>query len=165
MSLIRRRRFARLVVMLERQFFGNFALQAAGQSDQSLRVLGQKFLADSRLVVEAVQRSLGDDLHQVAIAFVVLRQHDQVVVGVALGRRAVVFLLADVQLAAQDRLHSGFLGGIDELHRSEDVAVVGHGDGGHVEFLDAIDQLGGLAGAVEHGVIGVQMEMNELLRH
>ncbi len=131
-----------------------------------LRMLGEKFLADARLVVEAVQRRFGDDLDQVAIAFVVLRQHDQMVVAVALGRGAMVFLLADVKLAAQDRLHARFFGGVGECHRAEDVAVVGHGHGGHVQFLDALDQALDVAGAVEHGVVGVKMKMDELrLRH
>ena len=85
------------------------------------------------------------------------------VVAVALGRSAMVFLLADVQLAAQDRLHSGGLRGVGKFHRAEDVAVVRHGDGGHVEFLNAIDELADFAGAVEHGKIRVQMEMNKLL--
>ncbi len=151
--------------MLEGQFFGDLALQAAGESDEALRVLRQKPLADARLVVEAVERGLGGDLHQVAVALVVLSQHDEVVVAVALRRRAMVFFLADVQLAAQDGLHAYFFGGVGKLDRSEDVAVVGHGHGGHVEFLDALHQLGGIARAIEHGVIGVQVKMNELLRH
>ena len=154
--------FAGRVVLPFRQPLGDFALQTCRQTDQPLRVLGQKFLADARLVVEAVQRSLGDDLHQVAITLVVLGQHDQMVVAVAFGRGAMVFLLADVELAAQDRLHARFFGGIDELDRAEDVAVVGHGDRGHVEFFDALDQAFDVASAIEHGVVGMQMKMNEL---
>ena len=137
-----------------------------GQSDQSLRMLGQEPLAHARLVVKAVQRRFGDNLDQVAIALVIFRQHHQMVVAIALGRGAMVFLLADVKLAAQDRLHARFFGGIVECHRAEDVAVVGDGHGGHVEFLDAPDQALDFAGAVEQGVVGVKMEMNELrLRH
>ena len=52
-----------------------------------------------------------------------------------------VFLLADVELAAQDRLDSRFFGGIDEMHGAEDIAVIGHGDRGHIEFLDALAKL------------------------
>ena len=129
-------------------------------------MLGQKFLADARLVIEAVQRSLGNDLHQVAITLIVLGQHDEVVVGVALGRGAMVFLLADVELAAEDRLHARFFGGVHERHRAEDVAVIGHGDRRHLQLLDAADQALDLASAVEHGEVGMKMEMNEFgLRH
>ena len=128
-------------------------------------MLGEKFLADARLVVEAVQRGLRGDLHQVAVAFFVLSQHQQVVVGVALGRGAMVVLLADVELAADDRLHAGVFGRIDELDCAKDVAVIGHGHGGHAEFLDALDEFLDIAGAVEHGVIGMQVQMDELFRH
>ncbi len=154
-------RLARLLVLAFDQFLGDFALQAGRQPNQSLRVFREEFLADPRLVIEAVQRRLGDDFHQIAVAFVVLRQDDQVVVAVALGRGAMVFFLADVELAADDRLDPNFLGGVDELDRSEDVAMVGHGHGGHAQLLDALDELLGFACSVEHGVVGVQVQMNE----
>ena len=76
-----------------------------------------------------------------------------------------VFFLADVQLATQDGLHTRFLGGVRELHRAKDVAVIGHGDRRHVEFLNALYELGGIASSVEHREIRVQMQMNKLLRH
>ena len=100
-------------------------------------MLGEKSLTDARLVVEAVQRSLGRDLHQVAIAFVVFRQHDEMVIRVTFRRRAMVFFLADVQLATQDGLHTRIFGCVGKLHRAKDVAMIGHGDRWHVEFLDA----------------------------
>ncbi len=155
------RSLTRLLVLAFDQLFSHFALQAGRQADQSLRMLGEKLLADARLVVEAVQRCLGDDLHQVAVAFVALGEHNQVVVAVAFGRGAMVVLLADVELAPEDWLDAGFLCRVDELDGSEDIAVVGHGDRGHAEFLYPVDELLGFAGSVEHGVIGMQMEVNE----
>ena len=59
-------------------------------------MLGKKLLAHAGLVIKAVQRGLGRDLHEVAVAFFVFREHQQVVVGVAFGSRAVVILLADI---------------------------------------------------------------------
>ena len=157
---------ARGFVFPFRQAFCNLALEASGQADQSLGMLSEEPFAHARLVVEAVQRRFGDNLDQVAIAFVILGQHDEMVVGVAFGRRAMVFLLADVKLAAQDRLHPGFLGRIMECHRTEDVAVIGDRDGGHVEFLDPADEALDLAGSVEQGIVGMKMKMDEFrLRH
>ena len=75
-----------------------------------------------------------------------------------------VFLFADVQLAADDRLDAGVLRGIEEMDCAEDVAVIGHGNGGHVQGLGAFAELGGVASAIEHGVVGMQMKMNEV-RH
>ena len=156
---------ARGVVLPFRQPLGDLALQAAGKPDQPLRVLRQEFLADARLVVEAVERGLRDDLDQVAVALVVLGEHDQVVVVVAVGRRAVhavVVLLADVELAADDRLDAVLLRGIVEMHRAEDVAVVGDGDGRHVQLGHARHELVDVAGAVEQRVVGVQVKMDKL---
>ena len=53
------------------------------------------------------------------------------------------------------------LGGLEKMHRAVDVAVVGHGDGFLAERGDAIDQLFDVAGAVEEGIFGVQMEVGE----
>ena len=103
-------------------------------------MFGQKFLADAGLVIEAMQRRFGNDLDQIAIALVIFGQHDEVVVAVALGRGAMIFLLADVELAAQDRLHARFFGGIGERNSAKDVAMVGHGDRRHLKFLDTVDQ-------------------------
>jgi len=44
--------------------------------------------------------------------------------------------------------------------------VIGYRHGRHLEGFDPLDELLDLAGAIEHGVVGVQVEMNELrLRH
>ncbi len=154
----------RLLVLAFDQVFGDFSLEARRHADQPFGMLGEEFLADARLVIEAMQRRLGDDLHQVAISLIALGQHDQVVVTVALRRGAMIVLLADVEFAADDRLDPGLFGRVDKLDGSEDVAVVGHGHGGHAEFLDALDQVLGRACSVEHGVIGMQMQVNEF-RH
>ena len=53
------------------------------------------------------------------------------------------------------------LGRIEEVHRPVDVAVVGHGDGLLAQRGDAVDELVDVAGAVEEGVFGVQMEVGE----
>ena len=84
-----------------------------------------------------MQRSFGRDLHQVAIAFFIFRQHQKMVIGVAFGRRAfdvVVVFLADVELAADDRLDPVLVRRIHKMHRAKDIAMVGHGDGGHAQF-------------------------------
>ena len=155
------------VVVALHQALSDFAFEASGKTDQAARVLRQKFLADARLVVKTVQRGFRGDLDQVAVALFVFGQHQQVIVSVALGRRAldvVVVFFADVEFAADDRLHAVLVGGVDKMHRAEDVAVIGHGDGGHAQFLDALAQLFYVTGAVEQGIVGVEMQVDEL-RH
>ncbi len=156
---------SRRVVVLFHQALGDFAFQAARESDQSFGVFREKLLADARLVVETAQRGFRRDLRQVAVAFFVFREHQKMVVGIAVGRGAldvVVVLLADVKLAADDRLHAGLVGRIHEMDRAEDIAVVGHGDRGHAQLFHALDELFHVAGAVEHGVVGMEMQVNEL---
>jgi len=52
-------------------------------------------------------------------------------------------------------------GGVIELDGAEEVAVVGHGDSGHLLFGDDIHQLADLAGAVEKRIVGVAMQVDE----
>jgi hypothetical protein len=65
----------------------------------------QKRFRDSRLVVVPVEGGLGGDPYQVAVAFVVFGEDDEVVVGIAVWGGAlgvVVVLFADVEFAADD---------------------------------------------------------------
>src|ERR1700744_2464891 len=86
-----------------RQPLRHFALQAARKPNQSLGMLGQKFLADARLVIKPEQRGFRRNLYQIAVAFFIFREHQQMVVGIAVRWGAldvVIVFLADVQLAA-----------------------------------------------------------------
>ena len=53
------------------------------------------------------------------------------------------------------------LGGVVELDRAEQVAVIGHGDGGHLLLDHDLHQLVDIAGAVEQRVIGMAMQVDE----
>src|SRR5437867_435260 len=89
------------------------------------------------------------------------------VIGIAVGRGAfdaMIVLLADVQLAADDWLDSRGLCRIHEMHSAKYVAVVSHSHGGHAEFLDTLTELVHVTSAVKHRIVGVEMKMNEL-RH
>ena len=116
-------------------------------------MLGEKFLAHTRLVVEATQRGFRGNLCEIAIALFVLCQHEQVVVSVAFGRCAlnvVVFFLADVKFATDDWLNSGLVRGVHKMHRAKNIAVIGHGHGGHAELFHAVDELLHIASTVKH---------------
>ena len=84
---------ARGLVVPFHQVSAELAGEAAGKSDQSRGMFGQIFLADARLAVEAVERGLRGNAHQVAVAFFVFGEHEQMVVVVALRLGAVIFLL------------------------------------------------------------------------
>ncbi len=124
-------------------------------------MLRQVLFADARLAVEAMQRGFTGDADQVAVAFFILSQHQQVVVFVALRVGPVVFLLAYIQLAAQDRLDSLLFGRFEKVDRAVDVAVVGDGHRGLPDVLDALDKLVDIACAVKKREVGVEVQVCE----
>ena len=119
----------------------------------------EQVLIDAGLVVEAFEVGGGDQVDEVAVAFLVFAEQDQVVVAVGIGA-GLVALLRDVDFAADDGLDALCLGGVVELDRAEEIAVVGHGDGGHFLF-DDVHELADFAGSVEQGIIGVAVEVDE----
>ena len=156
---------ARRLVLVFHQVLCNFTLQATGKADQTLGVLGKKFLADSRFVVKATKRSFRGDLHQIAIAHFVFGQDQEMVIRVTVGRSTfdnVIFLLAYIKLATHDRLHPSFVSRIHKVHCTKNVAMIGHGNRGHAELLYAVDKLFHIAGAIKHGVIGMEVQVDEL---
>ncbi len=124
----------------------------------------EQVLIDARLVVEAVEVAGGDQLDEVAVAFLVFAQQHQVVVAVGFALDADA-LLRDVDFAADDGVDAVVLGVVVELDRAEEVAVIGHGDGGHFLLGDDLHELRDLAGSVEQRVVGVAVKMNERVRH
>jgi hypothetical protein len=87
------------------------------------------------------------------------------VVSVAIGRGAldvVIVLFANIKFAANDGFHSVFMGGVHEMHRAKNISVVSHGDGGHAKFFHALAQFLYVASPVKQGVVGMQVQMNEL---
>jgi len=49
------------------------------------------------------------------------------------------------------------------MHRTKNIAVIGHGHGGHAKLMDALDQFLDVAGAVEQRVVAMQMQVDELV--
>ena len=101
---------------------------------------------------------------EIAVALFVLCEDEQVVVVVALRIGAMVVFLADVELAAENGMDAVVLCRVEKMHRAVDVAVVGNGDGLLTDAGDVLDELFNVAGAVEQGVVGVEMKMSEF-RH
>src|ERR1700686_4847187 len=156
----------RRVIVPFHQPLGHFALQTSGKPDQPPRMLSQKFLAHPRLVVEAMQRGFRRDLHQVAVAFFIFGQHQQVVISVAVGWSAsddVVVFLADIEFASHDRFHANLMRGIYKMHRAKNIAVIGHGDRRHAKVMNPVNKFLDVASAIEQGVITMKMQVDELI--
>ena len=148
------------VVAIGQQGFVDIAAQACRERDQAFRMARQQVFIDARLVIETVQVTGGDQLDQVAVAGLVLAQQHQVVVAVGIALDGLA-LLRDVHFAADHRMDALLLGLVVELHRAEQIAVVGHGDGGHLLLLHLLHQLRDFAGSIEQRVVGVAMQMNK----
>ena len=82
-------------------------------------------------------------------------------------RPALVAAIArrDVDLAAEDRVDAALPRRIVKDDGREHVAVLGDGQGRHLELLRLVEQLVDAAGAVQQGELGVEMQMDEFRRH
>jgi hypothetical protein len=49
------------------------------------------------------------------------------------------------------------------MHCAKDIAVVGHGNRGHAQLVDAVDKFFNVASAVEQRIIAMQMQVDELV--
>ena len=71
-------------------------------------------------------------------------------------------VVADVDLAADERLDPLLPGVLVELDGARERPVVGERDGGHLEFGSTRGQVRNPAGAVQDGELGVDVEVDEL---
>jgi ketol-acid reductoisomerase len=49
------------------------------------------------------------------------------------------------------------------MHCAKNIAVIGHGDRGHAQLVDALDKFFNVASAVEQRIIAMQMQVDELV--
>src|SRR5689334_6716955 len=159
------RRLRRLITLLLREHRRRHARHAGGKRDQSLAMLGEQILVDARLVIKAFGIRFRSQTNEVLITLVVLRQQDQMKVGL-LTRRTRGFLFAtaarDVSLAADDRLHAAILHRVVKGDGAEDVAVIRHGTRRHFQLFHPFGEWFYLNSAVEQTVISMKMEVYEL---
>ena len=152
----------RLVLAGEQQA-ADRALGAAGQGDQALGMAAEIVPADLRhLAGVAFHVGQADQLQQVAVAGLVLRQQHDLVRRrlVAVVRRRLV--AAQPDLAADDRLQAGIGGGQREFEGAEEVAAVGDGHGRHGPALTGGDQILELDRPFGERIGGMNAEVDEI---
>src|SRR5262245_50846736 len=81
-----------LVVFVGEDWFGDVAAKGGRHAEQSVGVLGKEVGIDAGLVVEAVQVGSGDKLDEIAIAFLVFTEENQVIVPVRIAARLMPLL-------------------------------------------------------------------------
>ena len=136
---------------------------------------GERLPVDPGLVVVALHEGPAGQLDEVAVAGVVLGQQGQVVVellapvGVApgvvhpapAGRPLVAGVVGHVGLGAEDRLDALLAALLVEVEDAVHVPVVGDADRGLAVGDGGPDDLADPGGAVEHRVLGVDVEVGE----
>ena len=138
--------------------------EAAGQRDDAVGVGLEQLVVDARLVVVALEVAERAELDEVVVAGRRLGQQRQVVPVALVGVHARAAVVDEVDLTAQQRLDAGLAGRAIELDRARHGAVVGDADGGHAELHRALDELRDAAGAVQHRVLGMDVQVG-VTRH
>ncbi len=175
-----RRGLDREVVLAQPQPRLDLAGGAACRRDEPLAVLGEQLAVESRpLGEDGVEGGPRAHLEQVVHAGVVAGQQRHVGVrattgDIVAGPGALVAPLhpglvaavrpgGDIGLEADDRLDVVGLRGLPELVCPEEVAVVGHRDRRHAHLLGGREHVLDPRGTVEHGVLGVVVQVDEVL--
>ena len=136
--------------------------QTRREAYETLGVLCQELLVDSRFVVMALEVRGADEPDEVAVAGVAGGEEHQMA-GVAVGASFAVLARTrrHVHLAADDRLDPGRLRRGVEVHRAIEGAVVGDRDRRLVHGPCRLDQLTDARRAVQQRELGVGVQMHE----
>ena len=148
------------LVVARQQPFGYLPSQAGGQSDEPLMVLPQQAQVDTGLAVEPVQVGLGNHVGQVPVAsFVLAQQHQVSIFAVQLPHLVRPVPRGNVDLTANDGVdvlgHTGFI----EIHTAVHNPMIGDGHRRLSQFLDPLHQVLDAAGAIQQGILRMQMQM------
>ena len=119
----------------------HLAAWTARQHNQAFAMLLENLAVDARLVVEAFEVCLRDELDKVVIATLVVGEHSHVEGRLIVGAAFVTAVRGDVHLAADDGLDSMLVGNLIEVDRSVHAAVVGDCEAVHAEFFGAENEV------------------------
>jgi hypothetical protein len=127
---------------------------------------GQRLNIRARFVVKAPEVRVRDELEEILISGEILREQAKVEDRFSFVRAAVLFepgRLHEVKFTADQRLDAFCFRLIVELDRAVKIAVVGDGQRPHAQLARAIHQPVNATAAIEEAVIGVDVEMDEVL--
>ena len=163
-GLVPRRYALRLLRLSLHDGLRHLSAQTGRAADYTLVVLLYKLVVNARLIVEALDVSLGRELDEVVVAIHVLGQHDQMVGTLVLAALAVKAAVPrHIHLATHDRLQrSLFLSHrIQELLYTEHIAVIGNRQGRLTVGHGSIDQIPYLGLTVQNRILGMDMQVGE----
>ncbi len=109
--------------------------QAAGERNQTIVVLLQKFSVHSRPVIEALKVRLGYELDKVLVAGIIFGQENEMIVVSISYIASGATSRGDVYLTADDGLYPRLPGGTIELDDAIHGAVVGYRQAVHTQLF------------------------------
>ena len=119
---------------------GDLAGDARRRAVQPLVILLEEGMVDSGVVIEAVDVRERDEAHEIVVARQILRVKAKVIAAFRLVACRVVARRRYVSLHAENRLHPLLAAFVVKRLQREQVAVVGHRQRGHPQFLRLCDQ-------------------------
>ena len=151
---------ARFPLVLGEQVAANLAFAPARQGNQTFALRQYPlFIEDRPSLALTVGPAFGDQLGQVTVAHVVHRQQRD-----AIGVRFIVGI-REPEIAADDRLQPGALGGFVEFDQAKQVGFIGERQRRHPALSGRADQRLEFDQAIDQRVFTVQTKMNERNRH
>src|SRR5215203_7134365 len=132
--------------------------EAAGETDDPTPILPQHLHVDTRLVVEALQKPAGGELHEVPVALCGPGDEREVVVRSA---APVITLGRDVDLAAHQGLYPSVFGLLVELDRAVHYTVVRERKPWHPLVLRKGDEVPYAARPVEHRILRMTVQVRK----
>ena len=156
----------RLIELPVIQQFRDDTRDARRRADDALAILLQHAERGTRLVVEVIDMRFADQVQQVVVTLVGLRQQQQVV---KLGLHILAKLLigGEIHFATVNRLDllAGFLldggTGIAQLGNARHNAVIANGHGRHVKLRRTTNHILDMRQAVKQGIFSMVVQMNE----
>ena len=157
--------------------FGDRAAQTGAESDQSFGMLAEELVIDTRLVVEAFEKTGGDELDEIVITLEIFAKENEMIAAAGAGLKIIAIFggdgarffaaivaaaLSDIDFAADDGLNVALAGFIEEIGGGEEVAVIGDGYRRHFLARRFVEELGGFARSIEKTVIRMDVQVNEL---
>ena len=143
---------------------GYLARQAGGQADQTIVVLFQQFLIDTRLGVKTLGKAGRHHLDKVLVACLVFAEQNQVVVAVDTVDLIKAGAGGYIDLTADDGLDARRFGRIKESHAAVHDTVVGDSARRLPHRFQLVKHPVNAAGTVQQAVLGVDMKVCELSR-
>ena len=146
------------------QVIGDLSVETGTQRYQAFTVAGEDFQINPRLVIEPFKKPAGYEFHEVPVACHVPGKQYKMI-GVDPVRVLLLQVSASrgyVDLTADDRLQPCLQGGLVELYRTKEIAVICYGHGRHPVLDGLVHQFVYLDGPVKQAVFSMQVEGDKI---